>query len=142
MKDDTTAYRLNTPTPVLRWRFQSNDDSHVLPSLLMRVSLICKVPLRVNCWPSVGGNGNVIAMIEYELADGFEIVDLTINVPIVYVLIVSLFFTDDVAENLHPSSPLLREVTTSILYLLSSVIFIFLNSENESLFLVGSSRQF
>ena len=39
LKDDQTAYRLNTPTAVLKWRHQSDREDDI--------------PIRVHCWPSV-----------------------------------------------------------------------------------------
>lgn len=72
MADAQTAYRANTPTSVLKWRHQSQDDR--------------EVPVRVNCWPSAG-DGKVIASVEYELSRGYELVDFVVTIPIVFVVL-------------------------------------------------------
>ncbi len=67
--DPNMAYRLNTPTPVLRWRTVVHDDR--------------EVPFRVSCWPSASGDGSILASIEYDTNPGVELVDVVITIPIV-----------------------------------------------------------
>jgi hypothetical protein len=63
------GYRLNTPTPVLKWTHQSNRES--------------ELPVIVHCWPSVSDDGSVIATVDYEAAAGVEAVDFSVSIPIV-----------------------------------------------------------
>jgi hypothetical protein len=69
LKDDQTAYRLNTPTSVFKWRHQSDNEDDL--------------PIKVHCWPSVSGDGSVVANVDYQLTAGHELVDFTLAIPIV-----------------------------------------------------------
>jgi hypothetical protein len=61
----------NTDVGVLKWRFQTTDDS--------------QIPLSINCWPSENGQGGCDVNIEYELEQGvehLELEDVVITIPI------------------------------------------------------------
>eukprot|EP00744_Colponema_vietnamica_P003823 GILI01005802.1.p1 GENE.GILI01005802.1~~GILI01005802.1.p1 ORF type:complete len:536 (-),score=184.62 GILI01005802.1:109-1716(-) len=69
LKEAQRPYPLNTPTPVLKWRFPTKDES--------------LVPLSVNCWPSATAGGVTVNM-EYELKDdNVELHNVSILVPII-----------------------------------------------------------
>jgi len=69
LKDDQTAYRVNTPTSVFKWRHQSDNED--------------ELPLKVHCWPSVSGDGSVVANVDYALEGEHEVVDFALTIPIV-----------------------------------------------------------
>lgn len=71
MKNPAKPFPTNTDVGVLKWRFQTNDDS--------------QIPLSINCWPSENGQGGCDVNIEYELeqsVEHLELEDVVINIPI------------------------------------------------------------
>eukprot|EP01102_Stenamoeba_stenopodia_P010750 TRINITY_DN3265_c0_g2_i4.p1 TRINITY_DN3265_c0_g2~~TRINITY_DN3265_c0_g2_i4.p1 ORF type:complete len:180 (-),score=37.74 TRINITY_DN3265_c0_g2_i4:95-634(-) len=69
LKDASRAFPTGTPLGVLKWRFQTKDES--------------LVPLSVNCWPSKGSAGTTVVNMEYELTNkNIELRDITIAIPI------------------------------------------------------------
>ncbi|RZF31860.1 hypothetical protein LSTR_LSTR009507 [Laodelphax striatellus] len=69
LKNPTKPFPLSTDVGVLKWRFQSQDDS-------------C-VPFSINCWPSENGQGGCDVNIEYELEHNrLELNDVAINIPL------------------------------------------------------------
>jgi hypothetical protein len=68
----TRSYPINTPTSVLKWRLLSRD--------------IKWLPLVVSCWP-VPSKDITLVTVEYELCNqqGFEVINVLIKIPIVYV---------------------------------------------------------
>lgn len=69
LKNPSKPFPLNTDVGVLKWRFQSQDDS-------------C-VPLSINCWPSENGQGGCDVNIEYELEHShLELTDVSIHIPL------------------------------------------------------------
>jgi hypothetical protein len=67
LKDPSRPFPCGAPLGVLKWRFQSADES--------------LVPLTINCWPSVSG-GQSYVNIEYESTVQFDLHNVTIAVPI------------------------------------------------------------
>lgn len=68
LKDPTISFPLNTDCGILKWRFQSLDESDI--------------PLTLNCWPSETKNGFDVC-IEYELQKlNLELINVNIQVPI------------------------------------------------------------
>lgn len=68
LKDATKSFPLNTDCGILKWRFQSLDESDI--------------PLTLNCWPSETKNGFDVC-IEYELQKlNLELDSVNIQVPI------------------------------------------------------------
>jgi len=71
MKNPAKPFPTNTDVGVLKWRFQTTDDS--------------LIPLSINCWPSENGQGGCDVNIEYELEQGvehLELEDVVITIPI------------------------------------------------------------
>ncbi|GBM02437.1 Coatomer subunit delta [Araneus ventricosus] len=69
MKNSTKPFPINVDVGVLKWRFQSQDESNV--------------PLLINCWPSENGTGGCDVNIEYELQlDTLELSDVEIHIPV------------------------------------------------------------
>lgn len=69
LKDASRAFPTGTPLGVLKWRFQTKDES--------------LVPLSVNCWPSKGSAGTTVVNMEYELMNkNIELRDISIVIPI------------------------------------------------------------
>uniref|UniRef100_A0A1B6HIZ8 Coatomer subunit delta n=1 Tax=Homalodisca liturata TaxID=320908 RepID=A0A1B6HIZ8_9HEMI len=69
LKNPSKPFPLTTDVGVLKWRFQSQDDS-------------C-VPLSINCWPSENGQGGCDVNIEYELEHThLELNDVSIHIPL------------------------------------------------------------
>lgn len=69
LKTPSKPFPLNTDVGVLKWRFQTYDDS-------------C-VPFSINCWPSENGQGGCDVNIEYELEHThLELNDVSINIPL------------------------------------------------------------
>jgi hypothetical protein len=67
LKDPSRPFPCGAPLGVLKWRFQTADES--------------LVPLTINCWPSVSG-GQSYVNIEYESTVSFDLHNVTIAVPI------------------------------------------------------------
>lgn len=71
MKNPAKPFPTNTDVGVLKWRFQTTDDS--------------QIPLSINCWPSENGQGGCDVNIEYELEQSvhhLELEDVVITIPI------------------------------------------------------------
>ncbi|XP_054282555.1 coatomer subunit delta [Macrosteles quadrilineatus] len=69
LKNPSKPFPLSTDVGVLKWRFQSQDDS-------------C-IPLSINCWPSENGQGGCDVNIEYELEHShLELNDVSIHIPL------------------------------------------------------------
>ncbi|XP_054717160.1 coatomer subunit delta-like [Uloborus diversus] len=69
MKNSAKPFPVNVDVGVLKWRFQSMDESNV--------------PLLINCWPSENGSGGCDVNIEYELQmDKIELSDVEIQIPV------------------------------------------------------------
>lgn len=69
LKNPSKPFPLHTDVGVLKWRFQSQDES-------------C-IPLSINCWPSENGQGGCDVNIEYELENGdMELNDVCITIPL------------------------------------------------------------
>lgn len=68
LKNPAKPFPLNQDVGVLKWRFQSQDDSFM--------------PLSINCWPNESGTGCDVN-IEYELErDELELNDVSISIPL------------------------------------------------------------
>jgi hypothetical protein len=68
-KDPSKPFPLNTPTPVLKYRYVSKDES--------------MIPLAVNFWPTPSGSGTLDCSVEYELmSDRFELRDVIVSIPL------------------------------------------------------------
>lgn len=69
LKNPSKPFPLHTDVGVLKWRFQSQDES-------------C-IPLSINCWPSENGQGGCDVNIEYELEhEDMELNDVCITIPL------------------------------------------------------------
>ncbi|XP_046400078.1 coatomer subunit delta [Ischnura elegans] len=69
LKNPSKPFPLNTEVGVLKWRFQTQDESFV--------------PLSINCWPSDNGQGGCDVNIEYELEhEHMELNDVCITIPL------------------------------------------------------------
>lgn len=69
LKNPTKPFPLNTDVGVLKWRYQTQDES--------------SMPLAINCWPSENSSGGCDVNIEYELQqDVLELSDVVISIPI------------------------------------------------------------
>lgn len=69
MKNSAKPFPINVDVGVLKWRFQTQDESYL--------------PLLINCWPSENGSGGCDVNIEYELQmDKQELNDVEIKIPI------------------------------------------------------------
>ena len=67
LKDPNRPFPMGSPLGILKWRFQTTDES--------------KVPLSINCWPSVSG-GDSFVSIEYEAASAFDLHNVVIAIPL------------------------------------------------------------
>lgn len=67
LKDPSRPFPAGAPLGVLKWRFQTVDES--------------MVPLSINCWPSVSG-GQSYVNIEYECTAGFDLHNVEVVVPV------------------------------------------------------------
>lgn len=68
LRDPTKSFPINTDVGVLKWRFQTQDES--------------EIPLTINCWPSETKNGCEVS-IEYELQKThLELNNVVIAIPI------------------------------------------------------------
>lgn len=69
LKNPGKPFPLHTDVGVLKWRFQTQDES-------------C-IPLSINCWPSENGQGGCDVNIEYELEhEQMELNDVCITIPL------------------------------------------------------------
>jgi len=69
LKNPAKPFPLNTGVGVLKWRFQTQDES--------------EIPVSINCWPSDNGAGGCDVNIEFELEDtSLELNDVVISIPI------------------------------------------------------------
>ncbi|GLH15562.1 hypothetical protein R5R35_013698 [Gryllus longicercus] len=69
LKNPSKPFPLHTDVGVLKWRFQTQDES-------------C-IPLSINCWPSENGQGGCDVNIEYELEhEDMELNDVCITIPL------------------------------------------------------------
>lgn len=69
LKNPTKPFPLHTDVGVLKWRFQSQEESNI--------------PLSINCWPSENGQGGCDVNIEYELeSEDRELNDVCITIPL------------------------------------------------------------
>ncbi|XP_037074313.1 coatomer subunit delta-like [Pollicipes pollicipes] len=70
LKNAQKPFPVNTDVGVLRWRYQTTDES--------------AIPLSINCWPSENGSNGCDVNIEYSLEDkSMELSDVVISVPLV-----------------------------------------------------------
>ena len=67
LKDPARPFPMGSPLGILKWRYQTRDES--------------KVPLSINCWPSVSG-GESFVSIEYEATDAFDLHNVVISIPL------------------------------------------------------------
>lgn len=67
LKDPNRPFPCGSALGILKWRFQSRDES--------------KVPIIINCWPSVSG-GESFVSIEYEASDVMEYENVSIIIPL------------------------------------------------------------
>jgi hypothetical protein len=67
LKDATREFPSGSALGVLKWRYQSTDESDV--------------PLIINCWPSISG-GESFINIEYESSAPFDLHDVQVVVPV------------------------------------------------------------
>lgn len=69
MKMSNRPFPANTDVGVLKWRFQTADESHA--------------PLSINCWPQENGAGGCDVNIEYNLENlEMELNEVTITIPL------------------------------------------------------------
>lgn len=67
LKEPGKAYPTVTPTGILKWRYQTNDEK--------------MIPLSINVWPSTS-SGETTVPIQFEKHCDFDLHDVTISVPI------------------------------------------------------------
>lgn len=69
LKNPAKPFPLNTGVGVLKWRFQTAEET--------------EMPLSINCWPSENGQGGCDVNIEFELENPeLELHDVVISIPI------------------------------------------------------------
>lgn len=69
MKNSSKSFPVNTDVGVLKWRFQTQDETFI--------------PLSINCWPSDNGQGGCDVNIEYELEmEKMELNDVIVCIPV------------------------------------------------------------
>ncbi|OXA60681.1 coatomer subunit delta [Folsomia candida] len=69
LKNAQKPFPVNTDVPILKWRYQTTDET--------------QIPLSINCWPSENGSGGCDVNIEYELQnEDLELNDVTIIIPV------------------------------------------------------------
>jgi hypothetical protein len=69
LKNPAKPFPLNTGVGVLKWRYQTTEES--------------EIPLSINCWPSDNGSGGCDVNIEFELENtDLELRDVLISIPI------------------------------------------------------------
>ena len=67
IKDPNRPFPTGSPLGILKWRFQTTDES--------------AVPLTINCWPSVSGSESYVN-IEYESSSKFDLHNVSIIIPL------------------------------------------------------------
>ena len=67
LKDPNRPFPTGSPLGILKWRYQTTDES--------------QAPLSINCWPSVSG-GESFVSIEYEATEKFDLHNVVISIPI------------------------------------------------------------
>ena len=67
LKDPNRPFPMGSPLGILKWRYQTRDES--------------MVPLSINCWPSVSGGESVVS-IEYEATESFDLHNVVISIPL------------------------------------------------------------
>ena len=67
LKDPNRPFPAGSPLGILKWRYSTRDES--------------KVPLSINCWPSVSG-GESFVSIEYEATEDFDLHNVVISIPL------------------------------------------------------------
>ena len=67
LKDPNRPFPMGSPLGILKWRYQTRDES--------------AVPLSINCWPSVSG-GESFVSIEYEATDKFDLHNVVVSIPL------------------------------------------------------------
>jgi DNA-binding transcriptional MerR regulator len=67
LKDSSKSFPTVTPTGILKWRFQTNDEKFV--------------PLSINVWPSTSGKETTVP-IQFEKHCEFDLHDITITIPV------------------------------------------------------------
>lgn len=89
LKNSAKPFPLNTDVGVLKWRWQTQDESSVpLTSESNRLRELCircfnYIYFTVNCWPSENGEGGCDVNIEYELEhQRLELQDVCISIPL------------------------------------------------------------
>jgi len=69
LKNPAKPFPLNTGVGVLKWRFNTTEETDI--------------PLNINCWPSDNGQGGCDVNIEFELENSsLELQDVVISIPI------------------------------------------------------------
>jgi len=69
LKDSQRAFPTGNSLGILKWRFQSKEESDI--------------PFTVNCWPSAGAGGSTVVNIDYELVKpSLQLSDVKITIPI------------------------------------------------------------
>jgi len=63
------AYPVDSPTGVLKWRYQTNNER--------------EVPLVITVWPNIGNDGKINVTVEYEVCPAFELFDVVVKIPVV-----------------------------------------------------------
>ena len=96
LKNATKPFPLNTDVGVLKWRFQTQDESLIplnsnaltsyscepLYNYIVQTNLLIFFSL-VNCWPAENGRGGCDVNIEFELQDDrLELNDIVIVIPL------------------------------------------------------------
>lgn len=67
LKDPNRPFPMGSPLGILKWRYQTRDES--------------MVPLSINCWPSVSG-GESFVSIEYEATEAFDLHNVVVSIPL------------------------------------------------------------
>ncbi|XP_055298175.1 coatomer subunit delta [Sitodiplosis mosellana] len=69
LKNSTKPFPINTDVGVLKWRYQTQDET--------------AIPLTINCWPSQNPEGGCDVNIEYELEhQQLQLQDLSLSIPL------------------------------------------------------------
>lgn len=69
LKNPAKPFPLHNDIGVLKWRYQTQDET--------------AVPLSINCWPSENGEGGCDVNIEYELEQlNLELQNVTVTIPL------------------------------------------------------------
>jgi len=69
LREGVRSFPAGSPLGVLRWRFQTKEDS--------------AIPLSVSCWPSLGSENSTVVNLDCTLNDtSFELRDVVISIPL------------------------------------------------------------